>query len=178
LSFQAVYSVGASGYATAGLATGTQVFSGGQSVALGWVNDGVYSTGTGVQLTTVWSLNGGYQHFWNPKWRTSLYGGYVEIDYNSTAAGMICTSPALTSQITVTNCSPNFSVEQVGSRTQWNPHPDLDIGVDVTWTHVNTAFGGTVTLLTASGARPAGVYTASDQDVFSGTFRVQRNFLP
>ena len=40
------------------------------------------------------------------------------------------------------SCSPNFSWWQVGTRTQWNPHPDLDIGIDVTWNHLNTAYKG------------------------------------
>ena len=55
------------------------------------------------------------------------------------------------------SCSPDFSWWQLGSRTQWNPHPDLDIGVDVLWTHLNTAYKGTATLA-ANGARPAGPY--------------------
>ena len=33
----------------------------------------------------MWGINGFVQHLWNPKWRTSLYGGYVEVDYNGTA---------------------------------------------------------------------------------------------
>jgi hypothetical protein len=182
-SVQGTYSVGAAGYATAGLANGLQVYSANQSAGFGWVNDGVYSTGTTIQLTTVWSLNGGYQHFWNPKWRSSLYGGYVEVDYSGQASTMICGSPALlgaavgTPNFVPTNCSPNFSVEQVGTRTQWNPHPDLDIGIDLTWTHLNTAFAGTAVVGT-SGARPPGTYTIEDQDVGSVAFRVQRNFLP
>ena len=52
-----------------------------------------------------------------------------------------------------------------------------DIGVDVLWTHLNTAFAGTATLA-ANGARPAGVYSIADQDVVSVLFRIQRNFLP
>ena len=60
---------------------GAQVYGGNMSAGLGWLTDGVYSgtgaTGTSVELTTAWSVNGGYQHFWNPKWRTSLYGGYA-----------------------------------------------------------------------------------------------------
>ena len=75
-------------------------------------------------------------------------------------------------------CSPDFSWWQVGSRTQWNPHPDLDIGVDVTWTHLNTAYkGNSPGIVAANGARPA-ANTIDDQDILSVMFRVQRNFLP
>jgi porin-like protein len=179
---QAVYSVGASGYATR--ANGPfDVYGGGMSAAFGWLSDGVFTTGSSVALTSVWGINGFYQHFWNPKWRTSIHGGYEEVDYSGTATSMICPGGAGTAAPTgvaltgVSNCSPNFSWWEVGTRTQWNPHPDLDIGVDVVWEHLNTAFAGTATLA-ANGARPGGVYTISNQDVVAAFFRIQRNFLP
>src|SRR4029077_13261373 len=146
----------------------------------GWVTDGIFSgsavagTGTNVELTTTWGINGFFQHIWNPKWRTSLYGGYVEQDYNGNAKTQICgaaaggavAAPLGVGMTAVTNCNPDFSFWQVGSRTQWNPHPDLDVGVDVLWTHLNTAFKGTA-VLAASGARPSGTYTIDDQDILS-----------
>jgi len=179
---QATYAQGATTYVTSS-GSAAQVYGGGNQVGLGWVTDGVFGTGTSVQLTTAWGINAGYQHFWNPKWRTSLYGGYTEFDYGGGATAIICpagagtAAPVGTALTGVTNCSPNFSFWQVGSRTQWNPHPDLDIGVDIVWTHLNTAFAGTATLA-ANGARPAGVYSIADQDVVSAIFRIQRNFLP
>jgi hypothetical protein len=176
---QATYSLGASGYVTS-VPGSLQVYGSGNAAAFGWATDGVFTTGSSVELTTSWGVNAGYQHFWNPKWRTSLYGGYVEFDYDSTATAMFCatpTAPAGVAMTAVTNCSPSYSFWQVGSRTQWNPNPNLDIGVDVVWSHLNTAFAGTATLA-ANGARPAGIYNISDQDVLSVLFRVQRNFLP
>jgi len=182
---QGVYTVGASGYATRG--TGAyEIYGGGMSAAFGWMTDGVFTTGSSVALTSVWGINGAYQHIWNPKWRTSIYGGYVEVDYGGSATTMICgvggaggpvAAPSGVALTGVSNCSPNYSFSQLASRTQWNPHPDLDIGVDVMWTHLNTAFAGTATLA-ANGARPGGVYTISDQDIISVFFRIQRNFLP
>ena len=47
---------------------------------------------TGIQLTTAWGINAGYEHFWSPQWRTSLYGGYAQTSYNSTANALICAS--------------------------------------------------------------------------------------
>ena len=41
------------------------------------------------------------------------------------------------------SCSPDFSFYQVGSRTQFNPHPLMDIGLDVFYTKLNTAYKGT-----------------------------------
>jgi hypothetical protein len=58
-------------------------------VGFGWIADGVFTNGpTGgsqVELTRVWSALAFYEHIWNPKWRTSWFGGYVNVDYGSTA---------------------------------------------------------------------------------------------
>ncbi len=181
---QVCYGQGAAGYCTR--ATGPfQFYSAGNNAGFGWVTDGVYgAAGTQVQLTTVWGINGFAQHMWNPRWRTSVYGGYDGVSYNGQAKTIICPGgtagtpvPKGTALEGVTNCNPDFSWWEVGSRTQWNPHPDLDIGVDIMWTHLNTAFKGMATLA-ANGARPAGIYKLDDQDVLSVMFRVQRNFLP
>src|SRR3982074_2456574 len=91
---QAAYSEGASGYVTR--ATGAfQVYGSGHSAGFGWVTDGVFSgttplNGQGIELTTGGGVHGFVQHFWTPKWRTSLYGGYVEVDYDGAATNMIC----------------------------------------------------------------------------------------
>jgi hypothetical protein len=36
-------------------------------------------------------------------------------------------------------CSPSFSWWQLDSWTRWNPPPDLDVSIDVLWTHLITA---------------------------------------
>jgi hypothetical protein len=194
---QACFAEGAGGYCTR--ATGAwQMYSAGNNAGFGWLTDGIFTTGTNVELTTVWGINGFFQHLWNPKWRTSLYGGFVGVDYNGAATNIInshlpgaagtvvcgvAVGGAVAPPLTIpaggggNACNPDFSWWQVGTRTQWNPHPDLDIGVDVLWTHLNTAYKGSATLA-ANGARPAGVYTIDDQDVLSVMFRIQRNFLP
>ena len=216
---QAVYTMGAAGYATR--ATGPfQVYSGNNNAGFGWITDGVFDNITpncpvagtcpsSIQLTQVWGINGFYQHFWNPKWRTSVYGGYDQVNYGTlatdlinqhlpsppagaTACGMpvegIIQPPLGVGSGLGNSCSPNFSWWQVGTRTQWNPHPDLDIGIDVTWNHLNTAYKGlgnptalgviSGVSLGANGAHPAAIATIADQDVVSAFFRIQRNFLP
>jgi hypothetical protein len=176
---QAVYSKGAAGYATAAWGP-TAVFGSGQNVGLGWMEEGVFTTNNNVELTTVWSFNAAYEHRWNPQWRTSVYGGMYGVQYDGTAATAICTNLAAAAIVTTarTNCSPNFSQSGLGSRTMWNPVPDLDVGLDVVWWHLNTAFGGGVANLAAPlGAKPSGQYAISDKDAVSAIFRVQRNFL-
>jgi hypothetical protein len=63
-----------------------------------------------------------------------------------------------------------------GVRTQWSPVKDFILGVDVTYTHVDTAFDGGVATIANVAPRPAGVYRLSDQDDVTLTFRAQRNF--
>jgi hypothetical protein len=174
---QAVYSKGAAGYATAAWGP-TAVFGSGQNLGVGWMEEGVFTTGSNVELTTVWSFNAAYEHRWNPQWRTSVYGGMYGVQYDGTAAAAICASPGTSiTNIRGVSCSPNFSQSGLGSRTMWNPVPDLDVGFDVVWWHLNTAFNGGLATLTQQGAKPAGTYTISNQDAVAAIFRIQRNFL-
>jgi hypothetical protein len=202
MGFQAVYSKGAVGYATANYGSQAQ-YGAGNSVGLGWMVDGIYNTGTQVELTQVISFNGAYEHIWNPKWRTSIYGGMQFTSYDSAAQSMICPGrasgtpnpigfsttngspqygPAFTGG--VTNCNPNWSAAQLGSRTMWNPVPDIDIGFDVSAYHMDTAFKGMANL-PAYGvqfepgwyARAPGTYQITNQNQLAGFFRIQRNFL-
>jgi hypothetical protein len=178
---QAVYSKGAAAYATPNWGPWA-VFGAGKNLGFGFAEEGIFSTGSGVELTTVWSFNAAYEHRWNPQWRTSIYGGMFGVQYDDAAKAMICATPQNASGSIVFHtgpgCSPNFSMSGVGSRTIWNPVPDLDVGFDVVWYHLNTAFGGgTVNFATPVGAKPAGVYTVSNQDNVGAVFRIQRNFL-
>src|SRR5262245_60253471 len=43
-----------------------------------------------LELTTGWGVNAAYEHFWNPRWRTSLYGGYAAVQYNGASNAMLC----------------------------------------------------------------------------------------
>ena len=74
------------------------------------------------------------------------------------------------------SCSPNYSFFEIGSRTQWNPVAQLDIGLEVLYTKHNTAFKGPG-IYAQNLARPA-VPVFDDQDVWSAMFRWQRNFYP
>jgi Porin subfamily len=177
IAAQGVYSVGAAGFATP-IFGPTTIFGSGANLGLGWLAEGVFTTGSNVELTTVWSFNGTYEHRWDPKWRTSVYGGMLGVQYDDSAKQAICANLATTITTARANCDPNFSLSQVGTRTLWNPVPDLDVGVDLTWYHLNTAFGGGIANIAApQGAKPAGNYAISNQDALSAIFRIQRNFL-
>ena len=74
------------------------------------------------------------------------------------------------------SCSPDFDFWEAGTRTQWNPVPQLDIGLEVLYSKRNTAFKGAA-VVPASSARPP-VLALDDQSVWSAMFRWQRNFYP
>ena len=185
LGVQATYSEGAPGFVTN--SSWWQLYKNSNQVGVAWLADAVF-TGIGeVELTRAWNINAAYQHFWNNKWRTSWYGGYVVVDYNQRATNIICTTGAgglfAAAQPAGFNCNPDFSFFQVGSRTQWNPVPQLDIGLDIVYTKLNTAFKGPANLA-ANGSRPACTNNAvqacsvDDQGVWSALVRWQRNFYP
>src|SRR5205807_4439260 len=48
-----------------------QRYNASTSVGVGWIADGVYGTGTDIELTRAWSALAAYEHIWNPHWRTA-----------------------------------------------------------------------------------------------------------
>ncbi|MGH6725209.1 MAG: hypothetical protein ACREB8_01520, partial [Pseudolabrys sp.] len=120
----------------------------------GVISDATW-TGSGsgsLDLTTAWSVVGGYQHVWSPHWKTSLYGTYGEISYDGTVDPL---------------GHQKFNLGQIGSRTVWNPVANLDLSVDVMYNHL-----GTATISTCGGTNCA------DQSVWQAILRAQRNFYP
>jgi Porin subfamily len=179
---QVNYASGALAYVGMGAgANGGQSFQifNGNNLALGFVTDGVFANQSDIELTTGWSITAGAEHYWTPALRSSLYGGFMSVHYGDGARNLICrATPAQIGFGPVSNCDPDVSFWQVGSRTVWNPVRDLDLGIEVLYNRVNTAFAGTATLLANNGPQPAGQYSISDQGAVSAIFRVQRNFLP
>jgi hypothetical protein len=195
IGFNVCYSEGAAGFCTN---QGTvQLYNNSNEVGLAWIADGVFGPGTQIELTRVWSALAAYEHIWNPKWRTAWGGGYVNVDYNGAATNIInarlpgvgpanCGVVAAGATIAAftpgvgNSCNPDYSFWEAYTRTQWNPVPQLDIGLQVMYTHHNTAYKGPAALL-ANGSRPAVPVVAGvidDQNVWSAMFRWQRNFYP
>lgn len=211
---QANWGKGAGGYVTRGVAT--SFIRNGSNFAAGSLQDGLFADGTKISLTTAWAAAAEYEHYWTPRLRTAVQGGFVSVNYTQEEKNYACAgapgygtgflpnapnTPVLglpnnslgsgtaskTNQPTNfvngwspnSHCNPDTSWWQMGTRTAWSPHPDLDIGVDVMWTAVNTANkGSTVNVAANSGAVPPGLYTFANEGVWSATFRVQRNFIP
>src|SRR5262245_8599551 len=115
-----------------------QVYRNSNEIGLNWNSEGVFGNGTTIELTRSWSALAFYEHIWNPKWRTSWFGGYVAVDYSDAAinlinssfavgnacrpvgplanAGSIAGTLANFTPLAGNSCSPNYSYYEVGSR--------------------------------------------------------------
>jgi hypothetical protein len=77
------------------------------------------------------------------------------------------------------SCTPDFSFWQIGTRTQYNPVTWLDLGVDVAYVRLNTAYKGPANVaIAANGGMPACTCAISDQNVITVMARAQINLWP
>src|SRR4029077_16716189 len=143
----------------------------GRTEGFGLLSDAVYGTATDLPLPTAWNINAAYEHFWNPRWRTSLYGGYAAVSYTDTAVSLIVGDTGLPTA----GFSENWSTWWLGSRTQWNVTKDFYMGLDVMYANLHTApvFAGFLGAAVIGGAT-----TAGDVDNWQFRFRVHRDFYP
>jgi hypothetical protein len=77
----------------------------------------------------------------------------------------------------VANCSNNWSIWNIGTRTQWNLDSQTSMGVDIVYQNLNTANAGAAVLAT-NGTQFTGPRTISNQSALMGQFRIHRNFYP
>ena len=118
------------------------------STAYGVLADGVYGGSADYghwhqhAADHAWGVNAGYEHFWSPRWRTSLYGGYTNVEYNSQANAILCSLQGdgngfgVTLALANPGCDNNWTSWWIGSRTQWNVTKDFYMGVDVAYLKV------------------------------------------
>jgi hypothetical protein len=173
---QGGYAEGANHYVyldsqTFGMWDGSKVFEG-----LNY--EAVFANQGDLQLTKAYGFNASLEHYWTPALRSSLFGAYLNVDYNDTASGIICNTTAYRNSA-AGSCNPDWQMYMVGSRTVWNPVKNLDVGVEVLYTKMEGKHGaGAVRTSTAGLGKAAGDYQLGDTDALSAIFRVQRNFWP
>ena len=128
------------------------------SAAVGVLADAVIVPGNTLDLTKTFVITAGYEHFWNPQWKTSLWGDYGQVHFDAAASAVLFPAGG----------SASWSLWQMGSRTTWTPVQNLDLSVEVMYNSMRGAgYAGAVSGL-----------TASNENWVSGIFRVQRNFWP
>jgi Porin subfamily len=161
----------------------------GGSEGFGVLSDAVYGgniiigNASDLSLTTAWNINAGYDHFWNPRWRTSLYGGYAAVSYGDQANRILCAlagasagSGAGTTAVALPGCDNDWSTWWIGSRTQWNVTKDFYMGIDVMYAKLLSASmpGDVLPTNVAIGS----AIRVSDVDNWQFRFRVHRDFYP
>jgi len=180
---------GAGRFAKIGTGAGT-----GGSMAFGYVLDGVYSgtnsgNGSSIDLSSAWEVSAYYEHYWNPAWRTSVYGSYTSISYGSAgnaallaaanAGGLLATATASAGSFLGTNTGNfNFAVAQVGTRTAWTPVQNLTLSAEFTYSRLIQNQNGTYF---AGGGVIPGVgnvttYEMKNQNLFNGAVQILRSF--
>jgi hypothetical protein len=188
------YSQGASAYGAGSNLASPDLFNAGNQLALGWDTDGVYVNGSGIELTTTWGVNAGYEHHWAPTLWTSIFAGYAAYSYDSQAQtyfsdaiGCTATGSGAAKQTSISvnsgaSCNANWQFLEAGLRTTWQPVAGFYFSIQSLYTYVWTGFGGENLNLTNAGAnpvigaRPAGVYNIANEGIWSTLFRVQRTF--
>ena len=196
---ESAYAVGAGSYVGFGNNVGyNSAFAryNGAYLANGVALDAVFANNaimpfSGLQLSTAWMVTAAIEHYWTPALRTSVYGSYAFWTPGGTGNLLMCSSPgapvrttaafaAPTGDAALPGCNFDFATWAVGSRTVWNPVKNLDIGAEIIYQQLDQHmdpnlirwnFGG-------AGARPGGLYIPANEGVWSGMFRVQRNFYP
>ncbi|MBZ0141818.1 MAG: porin [Pseudorhodoplanes sp.] len=148
-------------------------------IGVGWIADAYYDAGTvgsSLQLTQAFSAVAAFEHYWTPTLRTSIYGGYFDFEANSAALDARCAGVARIGGGTLSAGCADWSAWQIGSRTLWNPVANLDVGLDIVYTEVDSALKGGTAAAGAAGLPPTLIY--NDTHVWSGILRFQRNFWP
>ena len=165
--------------------SGASLFQDG-GVAAGWWDDAYFADSPALrgelELPKVWNVQAGFQHYWTNSLRSSIWGSYMNYEASSGAINTIFCGPLGFAP----NCA-DWSAWQIGSRTIWNPVTNLDIGLEVMYTKIETALaGGRVGCGVGGGCIVGGVagggipfpHNIQDNDVWSGILRIQRNFWP
>ncbi|GIK82199.1 MAG: polymerase [Alphaproteobacteria bacterium] len=147
-------------------------------IGVGWIADAYYNasnTSSQLELTQAFSAVAAFEHYWTPTLRTSIYGGYFDFEANSAVVDATCGGVARVGGGTLSAGCADWSAWQVGSRTLWNPVANLDVGLDIIYTEVDSALKG-AQYATTAGLPPTLII--NDTHVWSGILRIQRNFWP
>ncbi len=187
------YAQGASRYVA--FSQNNNALHGSGGLALGPFTDAVFG-GVGqnaqndILLTRAVGGSIAFEHYWMPSLRTSVAFGYLRISYSDAAKAQIASlgrrcaiGGSAATTFNVDNCDPDWSAWRVASRTMWSPVANLDLGLEVGYSQINTAFAGAGTIPVGASnpngtSLSAGTYSIRDQGVWTATMRAQRNFWP
>jgi hypothetical protein len=199
--FEVNYTQGATKYLNSGPSNENQSVVQGATQAYGVGADCVFGgtlgqgNATGCLMTTAWSFNAAYEHYWTPQWHQSIAGGYLAESYGTQANNILCSleggsgvgnGAGVGSAAAATpGCSNNWNMWGVGSRLQWDVTKSFYIGVEAIYQSIQSAqsFNG---LVPSSAGTPApSVCGAANNNCVVGTVsnwvftvRMHKDFLP
>ena len=169
------YTQGASRYANHQAATFNYVEYRGNTIGLGYNSDAVYTTGSALELTTSWAVNAAFTHNWNAAWKSTLWGSYMAMLYDTNANNMLCAGAG----VAPAGCNMNWAIWGGGLRTQWAVSSTFQIGLEVLYAHLDSATEFVSTPQQATNVtKPAGVYHLGNMDNWAVRLRVNRDFYP
>ena len=204
-NMQAVYTDGASRYnfqslfptTIAMFSPGSNAFGAYQSLGFAAINDTVFTSldtanglvNSGQETVKTWGFRGGYTHNWSPFWASAIYGGYGALQYGTLAKTTLCgVGGVIGGTIRATLqfkgllggpgvCNPDFNVGVIGGNVVWTPVKNLAFTADVSWTHLDQKFDGTIDVQPpVTFAKPRATYELKDQNTVTMLLRAQRNF--
>ncbi|MBR1223123.1 porin [Bradyrhizobium sp. U87765 SZCCT0131] len=184
LKVQATFANGAAKYVFGGTwdsaGAGRLAKIGDGGMAFGYVLDGVYGLGTGIQKSDSWEVSGFYEHYWTPAWRTSVFGSYSHISYGSAGDALLLAAAnggRLSTGVTNATGSFGFGVMQFGTRTAWDPVKNLTVAAEFDYTRLEQNLNGTFTNTSAyQGVASGTTLQLKDQNIYSGHVQVTRSF--
>jgi hypothetical protein len=150
----------------------------GSTFGFGYLLDGVYGNGGQIQQSTAWEVSAFYEHYWNPAWRTSLYGNYSHISYGGNGNALLAASFAAggpnAGVLTQTGGNFDLGLAQIGTRTAWTPVQNLTLSAEFIYSRLDQNLEGVYrgTL----GANPLQTYTLKDQNLYNGAVQILRSF--
>ena len=173
------YQGGSSGFGGSLNLASPDLLGAGNNQTAGWIPP---DSGAGLELTSAWSVQAGYDHQWSPSLNTSLFAGYSNGTYDTDAtsyfAGAACGSAASGSAAQAgISCKSNWGNVGAGLRTSWAPASGLTLSVQTMYNYVWSGFSGTGNVFGgAPAARPADSYNFANQGVWSSYLRINRTF--
>ncbi|MBM0206894.1 porin [Micromonospora sp. STR1s_5] len=143
-------------------------------------NDAVVTSRGSLELTESWTVGAFLLHYWNPEWRSALFGTYGQQNFdprvrNGTFALTNVTAAGVSLPVAA-NSPVLSSYEQFygGGSLIWSPVRDLDIGVEVVYQRIWLPRAVVdANKPVAAGAAPR--LTSFDDNILA-RFRVQRDF--
>jgi hypothetical protein len=172
----------------------------GSSLGFGYVLDGVYSSIPGSQIvkSKAWQVDAAYEHYWNPLWRTAVFGSYSHVGYGSAGDALLAAAfgPApgglgsaggrlgassngntgATTGTLALNPGSSFDLDliQVGTKTSWTPVQNLTLSAEFIWSRIDQHLSGTYTGTVAG--KPSQTYSLGDQNAYNGAVQILRSF--